>query len=768
MANKHYDYSTPAEYVYDSDKIEVSGGLATLKEGLTNVYAHWMLNESSGTNVPDSSGNGRNGTTINSPLWVAGKLNNCLQFSGSNYVNCGDIANFERTDSFSAELWFKRPILTMIAEALIGRASGTLKFNGWNIRIDSGDIAVFLISDFGMNNYIYVRKAANYYDGNWHHLVVTYNGSNVAAGIKVYFDNSELTMTVIRNTLTASILNTAICSIASMGGTLIKYTGYIDEAVIYNKVLSPAEVSYRYNSGIGRENFYYYSDKPEIKPIASWEVSGVSDWFAFNEILGGGNEGNIGYNLSDDDGVTWYYWNGSAWVSGGDEDHYNSAAVVGANIEDFPIANEKILFRAFLISDGTQKCELDNNEIVATTGNPPNVYAGTNKTCKDHQTIKPFSDAVISDPDGDIENAHAYYDIEGSGFIEIPKGGYGTLQDAIRNFEYTFDNLGVINCILKIIDEELYENQDDLDVTVSKYTKIINVLDSVTGEHLVNFLFDPDDGTTPIYHDSPFSYSWEYGTYDVEISDIGYYDKAETITVENEDAKTFSLVKYTLLATCEASIGLMGCTDTISIIAWLEINGSRIITPTNCEIELKDNNGVTQYHPAINSSPTIEGAFLFNKTPSELATQGVYYLHVTICYNCNYYSSIVAVNELDKDLSVNVEAIKERTDNLPDDPASETNATSNKEEIITETEGISLDLSNLDTEIKRILGLTQENFRITSTTYNAAGLLTSATTKIYPTKADCDANTNPIATYLLTAVYDAENNCTSYKMTRES
>ena len=91
-----------------------------------------------------------------------------------------------------------------------------------------------------------------------------------------------------------------------------------------------------------------------------------------------------------------------------------------------------------------------------------------------------------------------------------------------------------------------------------------------------------------------------------------------------------------------------------------------------------------------------------------------------------------------------------------------------KEEIITEIEGISLDLSNLDIEIKRILGLTQENFRITSTTYNAAGLLTSATTKIYPTKADCDADTNPIATYLLTAVYDAENNCTSYKMTKES
>jgi YD repeat-containing protein len=776
MANKHYDYNTPAEYTYNSAKIEVSGDLATLKENLSNVYARWHLNESSGIVVSDSSGNSRNGTAINmdDSNWVSGKLGNCLSFNGINeYVEFGNIFKISKTTPFSLACWFKTSngCPTSTYGMMMGKQGFISSQTGYSFGMNTnGSISVRLVYSVPSNQFIHVTSiSTGWNDNSWHHIVVTYNGNGLASGIQVYIDNSLQSLTIIKDTLgTGDIIVNYDFQLGARDAVGDYYGGLLDECNIYNKVLTVAEIAFIYNSGIGRENWYYFSDKPTIRPNASWQVIGIANWFAFNETLGVGNEGSIGYNISDDDGVTWYYWNGSAWISGGDSSHYNSSIIIGANIETFSIITEKILFRAFLISNGTQKCELDNNEIVATIGEPPNVYAGTNKTCKDHQTIKPFSDAAISDPNGDIELAHAYYDIEGSGFIEIPKNGYGTLQEAIRNYEYTFNNIGTINCILKITDEEFISNQDNLDIVVSKYTKIINVKDSITDEHLLNFLFDPGDGTPPAYYDSPFSYSWEYGTYEIILIKIDYYDKKQSISVINEHVLNLNLTEHASTAICKASVGLLTCENTLAICTWLEINGSRITTPTNCEIELKDSNGVTKYHPTINNTPTSEGVFLFHRTPDELDDQEVYYLHATICYNSNYYSSIIAVNELIKDLSTNINAIKERTDNLPDDPASETNATANKNEIIAEIEGISLDLSNLDTEIKRILGLTQENFRITATTYNASGLLTSATTKIYPTKADCDANTNPIATYLLTAVYDVSNNCTSYKMTKES
>lgn len=69
-------------------------------------------------------------------------------------------------------------------------------------------------------------------------------------------------------------------------------------------------------------------------------------------------------------------------------------------------------------------------------------------------------------------------------------------------------------------------------------------------------------------------------------------------------------------------------------------------------------------------------------------------------------------------------------------------------------------------KIQHILGLVQENFRLKDQAYNAAGNLTSATIRIYPTAADCDADVNEIAEYTMTATYDASGNCTSYKVTK--
>jgi len=70
-------------------------------------------------------------------------------------------------------------------------------------------------------------------------------------------------------------------------------------------------------------------------------------------------------------------------------------------------------------------------------------------------------------------------------------------------------------------------------------------------------------------------------------------------------------------------------------------------------------------------------------------------------------------------------------------------------------------------KIPRILGLNMENHRIFSPTYDANNCLTSATIKIYPTKADCIADTNSIATYSMVATFDSESKCLTYRMTRE-
>jgi hypothetical protein len=70
-------------------------------------------------------------------------------------------------------------------------------------------------------------------------------------------------------------------------------------------------------------------------------------------------------------------------------------------------------------------------------------------------------------------------------------------------------------------------------------------------------------------------------------------------------------------------------------------------------------------------------------------------------------------------------------------------------------------------KIPRLLGLSMENHRIFNPVYDVNNCLTSATIKIYPTKADVLADTNVIATYAMVATFDADGKCLTYRMTKE-
>src|SRR3989442_10796696 len=55
---------------------------ATPPPPATNPIAYWKFDDGSGTLAADSSGNGFNGTLVNGPLWVAGRIGQGLSFDG--------------------------------------------------------------------------------------------------------------------------------------------------------------------------------------------------------------------------------------------------------------------------------------------------------------------------------------------------------------------------------------------------------------------------------------------------------------------------------------------------------------------------------------------------------------------------------------------------------------------------------------------------------------------------------------------------------------
>lgn len=85
-------------------------------------------------------------------------------------------------------------------------------------------------------------------------------------------------------------------------------------------------------------------------------------------------------------------------------------------------------------------------------------------------------------------------------------------------------------------------------------------------------------------------------------------------------------------------------------------------------------------------------------------------------------------------------------------------------EVVLVTSGLTY-MTEMKADIKRILGLTQENFRITDHVYTGDNL-DSATIKIFNNSSDCDNDVNPLETYYMVALYDSSGKLIDYKVTR--
>jgi len=84
--------------------------------------------------------------------------------------------------------------------------------------------------------------------------------------------------------------------------------------------------------------------------------------------------------------------------------------------------------------------------------------------------------------------------------------------------------------------------------------------------------------------------------------------------------------------------------------------------------------------------------------------------------------------------------------------------------IVTESQTV---LSDMRDMIKRILGLSQENYILVPLEYNRFLQLTKGRIKIYDTASDCISEINEKNSYYIEAEYDNEGKLIKYKVVRE-
>ena len=118
---------------------------------------------------------------------------------------------------------------------------------------------------------------------------------------------------------------------------------------------------------------FYPTDSPTITANTAFNFA-TEELSSFTETLWATNEWSVTYQISRDNGTTWYYHNWTSWiptVNGVSES--NSASVINTNISDFNTVGigTEFLWRAYLTSNGNQKVEIDEINVISTPPAPP-------------------------------------------------------------------------------------------------------------------------------------------------------------------------------------------------------------------------------------------------------------------------------------------------------------------------------------------------------------------------------------------------------------
>ncbi len=221
----------------------------------------WKLDKGEGTTAYDYSGNGNNGTLTNmSPAtdWLPStscKLNRCLDFDGSNdFINMGNVLNFDGTDPFSFGFWFKTSISSTTPSTIISKEILAPPYTGYYIgfAIDgtstTQDSLGVAIVDSSTN---ILRKWTDtaYNDGQWHHGLITYDGNQSVNGIFIYVDGNLQSTSSSGTTISTTIANSSNFEVGARNGTNQPFTGQVDEVRAYRYLLDANDVKIEYNKG---------------------------------------------------------------------------------------------------------------------------------------------------------------------------------------------------------------------------------------------------------------------------------------------------------------------------------------------------------------------------------------------------------------------------------------------------------------------------------------------------------------------------------------
>jgi len=215
----------------------------------SNLVSWWPLDETSGTGTSVDTIGGLDGTWNGDPTAFAGKVNNALAFDGDDHVTVSNDPSLEPANTITVDAWVRADSSPghsyIVSKGTFGGSSPS-----YALYAPNGNLG-FLVRTTDTNNWAVspTVPTATAWDGNWHHVAGTYDGSD----IRLYFDGVEVGDGTAKtgNILYASTNSNdlGIGTYLILTFTTLFFTGDVDEVEIFDRVLSESEIFAIYDAG---------------------------------------------------------------------------------------------------------------------------------------------------------------------------------------------------------------------------------------------------------------------------------------------------------------------------------------------------------------------------------------------------------------------------------------------------------------------------------------------------------------------------------------
>ncbi|GGI67472.1 hypothetical protein GCM10007978_01360 [Shewanella hanedai] len=211
-------------------------GLCTTHATASNWDAHWSF----AGHGNDSFHHEHNGVfpLSGTGSFEIGKQNQALYYD---LLQIDSLSIQKSTDPFSLSLWGLRET-NYYSETLFSKQASAYS-SGMSVELDDNNSIVVDIRN-GQGGSIKVRSIAAWDDMNdWHHLVVTYNGSIQANGISLYLDNQLLELDIVNDNLSGDIAsNEPMVVGADSANSFSTFNGAIDEVYLGSRAYNSSDI----------------------------------------------------------------------------------------------------------------------------------------------------------------------------------------------------------------------------------------------------------------------------------------------------------------------------------------------------------------------------------------------------------------------------------------------------------------------------------------------------------------------------------------------